>query len=473
MIGMTTGLMTNLSEKKPGRVSVVAVLLTYLMGAVYWAAYFLKGSPTFTSNDWLKEQVFSNVLRESILGWQIPWGITPQFYHKVNEFIANPEVSLTPDVLLLAVLPNNAYFLAHTLIFYTIGFLGMLMLARRYELSSLPFVFFCVLFGLNGYVSAHLSEGHIQWVGCFLIPLFFYCLSDVGSANQSVSKAAALKLGLLLGFMFLNGSFHMAVWCLMFAGLALIYKPELFKQIGLVFLVAGLLWVCRLVPAGIYFAGAAGKDFVSGYPSFNVLLDAFTFIYNPGSPTTGGSFGQLKWHEYNFYIGYVGFAFLAVGLWAYLKNGLKAIPVWWLPSVIIMFMLSMGDVFQLIPNSGLPFSTLERVASRFIILPFFVVSLAAAVGFTYLQDKYRRPVSVALFLAIVPMLGEIFQHARKWRIESYESVMGTHQIPSVSIIPLNDGMLHWVVGMSWLVSFSVALVVVVWLWRMRNGRVNI
>ena len=99
---------TNLSEKKGGRVSVVAALLTYLMGAVYWVAYFLKGSPTFTSNDWLKEQVFSNVLRESILGWQIPWGIAPQFYHKVNEFIANPEVSLTPDVLLLALLPNNA-----------------------------------------------------------------------------------------------------------------------------------------------------------------------------------------------------------------------------------------------------------------------------------------------------------------------------------------------------------------------------
>lgn len=407
-----------------------------------------------------------------MLGLQIPWGISPRFYHLVSEFIANPEVSLTPDVLLLAVLPNNGYFLTHTLIFYTFGFMGSLMLACRYKLSSLPFLFFCILFNLNGYISAHLTEGHIQWVGCFLIPFYFYWLSDIASENQMVARSAALKLGLLLGVLFLNGSFHVAVWCLMFAGLSLIYKPQLLKPVALIFTVAGLLWACRLVPAAIYFSGAAGKEFVSGYPSFSILLDAFTYIYNPGSPTTGGNFGQLRWHEYNFYIGYVGFAFLVVGLWVYLRNGLKAIPLWWLASALIMFMFSMGDVFQLIPNSGLPFSTLERVASRFIVMPFFVALLAAAVGLNYLQDKYRRPVSIALLITIVPMLGEFFQHARKWRIESYESVVGTHHIPTVSIIPLADGMLHWVVGVSWAISFGATLIVVIWLWRIWRSRTN-
>lgn len=466
---MAMGFAGGVGEGRRGGPTVLVIVLMYLLGLVYWGAYFLKGSPTFTSNDWLKEQVFSNVLRESILEFKVPWGIYPHFYHTVSEFIANPEVSLTPDVLLLAVLPNNAYFLSHCLIFFTLGFLGALMLARKCNLSSLSFVFFCVLLNFNGYISAHLSEGHIQWVACFLFPFFFYWFFDIESQDQLIAKSAALKIGLLLGFMFLNGSFHMAVWCLMFAGLSLIYRPELFRNVGLVFLVAGLLWVCRLVPAAIYFAGAAGKDFVSGYPSISVLIDAFTFIYNPGSPTTGGSFGFLKWHEYSFYIGFVGFFFLLGGLWAYLKHGLKVIPLWWLPSVIIMFLFSMGDVFQLIPNSGLPFSTLERVASRFIVLPFFVAALAAAVGFSYLQEKYHRPVSIALLIAILPMLGEIFQSARKWRIESYETVMGAREIPTLSIIPLDAGMLHWVVGLSWLVSFVAACFVSIWLVRLQKA----
>lgn len=68
----------------------------------YWLVYLLKGKPTFTANDWLKEQVFTNLVCDSIQSWSLPWKMSTDFYHAgVVELIANPEISLTPDMWLL------------------------------------------------------------------------------------------------------------------------------------------------------------------------------------------------------------------------------------------------------------------------------------------------------------------------------------------------------------------------------------
>lgn len=449
----------------PSRISIV---LAYLAGLVYWVVYFVKGAPTFTGNDWLKEQVFSNLLREALYAGQLPWRMSVDFYHAgVAELIANPEISLTPDFLLLGVLPNNVYFLIHWLLFFTAGFVGTVLLARKYVLSSLAFLFLFALFNFNGFVGAHLSEGHIQWAGYFLFPLFFYWFSDVGVAAPDGRIKVALKIALLLGVMFINGSFHMAIWCLMLMALTLIYRSDLWRPVGLAILIAALIGVARFVPAAVYFP--AKTDFVSGYPSFSTLLDAFTFIYHPESPARGGTFGNLAWHEYNFYIGYIGFVFLVAGTAEYIRAKLHSVPVWWFPAAFIMFMFAMGDVYQLIPNSGLPFTTIERVASRFMVMPFCVLLIVAAVGFTHIEQRYRRCTRLVLLASLAPMLGEIFQNARKWRIQSYESVVGANQIPTVTIVESQDQALRLIVTLSWSISLMAALAAIVWLLHLRKG----
>lgn len=450
--------------------SKFSIFLAYVAGLAYWIAYFVKGKPTFTGNDWLKEQVFSNLVRDSLNSWQLPWRMSVDFYHSgVFELIANPEISLTPDFLLLAWLPNNTYFLVHWSLFFTAGFVGSVLLARKYALSSLPFLFFVVLFNFNGFISSHISEGHIQWAGYFLFPLFFYWLSDIAAEMVEARTSAALKIALLLGVMFMNGSFHMAIWCLMLMALTLIYRKDLWRPVGLVLLIAGLIGVARLVPAAAYFPPKT--DFVSGYPSISTLLDALTFVYHPESPARGGSFGNLIWHEYSFYIGYIGLVFLVAGAYEYAKARLQSVPVWWIPAALIMALLAMGDVYQLIPNSGLPFSTIERVASRFMVMPFCVLLIVAAVGFTHLEQRYRHYTHLALLVSLFPMLGEIFQNARKWRIQSYESVVGVNPIPVVTIVESHDQFLRVIVGVSWSISLTAALVAVVWLIRLRKGAV--
>lgn len=438
-----------------------SILLGYLLPLIYWILYLTKGAPTFTSHDWLKEQVFSNVLREALVNGTVPWRLTEAFYHPVADFIANPEISLTPDFILLGVLPNNVYFVAHALIFMTLGFVGLAMLARRYGLSSLTFVFFSVIFFCNGYVSAHLSEGHVQWLACFLLPYFFYWLGDLGENSPIIQKAGALKLGLLFGFMFLNGSFHVAIWSLMFMFLAAVYRPDLWRWVAWTAMVALLLWVCRLVPGALYYANAAGTDFVSGYPSFSTLLDALVYTYNPDRPPLGGSFGQLKWHEYSLFVGFVGFFFMVVGVWAYLRKCAHTVPVWWIPAAMAMLLLSLGDLYQLIPNSGLPFATIERAASRFVVMPFFVALLVGAVGFSKLEQSLGRSIRLSLLLVFIPMLGEFFQNARKWRIQSYEQVMGVNDIPVIRIAETYNQSIKGVVTASWLISALVALTVII------------
>ena len=448
----------------PSRMTVV---LAYVIGLAYWVTYFVKESPTFTGNDWLKEQVFSNLIRESIETLQVPWRMSLDFYHAgVHELIANPEVSLAPDMLLLGVLPNNIYFLVHWLLFFTLGFIGTVMLARKYQLSNVSFLFFVVLFNFNGFIGSHVSEGHIQWAGYFLFPFFFCWLPDLGGDHERDKKRSALKIALLFGFMFLNGSFHMAIWCLMLLALMLIYRQDLWRHVGLLILLAGLMGVARLLPAAIYFP--AKTDFVSGYPTISTLLDAFTFVYHPENPARGGSFGNLAWHEYSFYVGYIGFVFLIAGVYAYARQRLRFVPVWWFPAAIIMFMFSMGDVYQIIPNSGVPFSTIERVPSRFIVMPFCVLLLVAALGFTHLEQRYLKYTRLILTVSLFPMLGEIFQNARKWRIQSYESAIGVNQIPLVSIVESHDQLLRVVVVASWSVSLVAAVVSIFWLVRLHK-----
>lgn len=446
--------------------SKISILLAYIAGLTYWVVYFVKGKPTFTGNDWIREQVFSNVVREAFQTWQLPWRISEPFYHGVSEMIANPEISLTPDVFLLNVLSNNTYFLVHWLLFFTVGFIGSVLLARKYALSSLPFVFFVALFNFNGFIGSHLSEGHIQWAGYFLFPLFFYWLSGIADANVVARTRPALKIALLLGVMFINGSFHTAIWCLMLMVLTLIYRLDLWRPVGLVVLIACLIGLARLLPAAMYFPPKV--DFQSGYPTISTLLAAFTYVYHPDNPTRGGMFGNLAWHEYSFYIGYIGLVFLVVGSYHYAKAKLQAVPSWWIPAALIMLLFAMGDVYQIIPNSGLPFSTIERVPSRFLVMPFCVFLIMAAVGFTHLGQQYRHYTRLALLVSLFPMLGEIFQNARNWRIQSYESAVGTHQIPVVTIVASQDQFLRLVVGVSWSISIVAAVVTIVWLIRLRK-----
>ncbi len=444
--------------------SRLAVVLAYVIGVGYWLAYLLKGKPTFTSNDWMKEQVFTNLVRDSLQTWSLPWRMSIDFYHAgVYELVANPEISLSPDFLLLPFLSNNTYFLVHWLLFFTLGFIGTVLLARKYQLSSLSFLFVVVLFNCNGFIGAHLSEGHIQWAGYFLYPFFFYWLSDLAADVWQDRTRTALKLSLLLGFMFLNGSFHMAIWCLMFLALTLLYRQDLARWVGLVILLVALMAMARLLPAGLCFPPKT--DFVSGYPSISTLLDAFTFIYHPENPARGGGFGNLMWHEYSFYIGYIGLVFLTAGAYHYVKLKLQIVPAWWIPAALIMFMFAMGDVYQLIPNSGIPFSTIERVASRFIVIPFCVLLIIAAVGCSHLQQRHRQQTNLVLGVALVPMMGEIFQNARKWRLQSYEMAVGTHDIPAVTLVPSTDQFLPLIIAASWTVSALVALFVFIRLAR--------
>lgn len=445
--------------------SVMSLIIGYLLAFGYWFAYLVKGQPTFTGNDWLKEQVFSNLVRDSIQSAALPWRMSTDFYHVgVYELIANPEISLTPDFLLLSVLTNNTYFLVHWLAFFTFGFVGTVLLARKYQFSSLSFLFFVVLFNCNGFIGAHLSEGHIQWAGYFGLPMFFYFLSDLAAKSSGIQKRTALCISLLLGVLFLNGSFHIAIWCLMFMALTLLYRRDLIPYVGLVVLLVGFMAASRLVPAGLYFP--AKTDFVSGYPSIATLLDAFTYIYHPENPTRGGAFGNLMWHEYSFYIGYTGFVFMLAGAYQYQKLKIQSVPVWWVPAALIMFMFAMGDVYQLIPNSGIPFSTIERVASRFIVIPFSVVLIIAAVGFTALEQRHQYFTRLTLVISLVPMMGEIFQNARKWRIESYEIAVGSNHIPQVTSVASSDGFLRMIVATSWSISALTALMVMIWLYKL-------
>ena len=117
------------------------------------------------------------------------------------------------------------------------------------------------------------------------------------------------------------------------------------------------------MPAALFVPAAGGSK--PGYPGLGLLLDAFIAIRDPDPLSR-----SLKWWEYDFYIGFVAFAMIGFGLLvSYKRLDLRNhIPFFGAAGILLMF--SLGSTLGLVQHSNLPFVNLERVPTRFIVIPF-------------------------------------------------------------------------------------------------------
>jgi hypothetical protein len=135
--------------------------------------------------------------------------------------------------MLLAPLMNAGNFvLANTLIMYSVGFIGCLLIRNRYHLSLLPFVFLFLLFNFNGHITSHLSVGHSMWYGYFLLPLFFYFLLELLPPSAKIRVGTSIILAFVLFAIVLQGSFHIFVWCLIFLAILGFFNRHSSKDVA-------------------------------------------------------------------------------------------------------------------------------------------------------------------------------------------------------------------------------------------------
>lgn len=388
----------------------------FSLGIVHWAYFLEYGRITFEMHDWVQEGWRYTFLRQAVLARQLPLHVSTPF-SSLDRFIARPDTVLSPQVLLLGVLDLGQFVLANTLLLYTAGFAGLLLLKKRYGLSLVPFMTLFFLFNFNGHITAHLAVGHSMYVGYFLLPFFVYLVLKLIEEGQA-GWGWVTQLSVLLFLLFLQGAFHQFIWCLMFLALLALFHPRFAAPLLKGLLFSLLLSLPRILPPVLEFADQ-GMQFISGFPTVTDLFTGLVVLKHPVD-ALNDPLSILGYWEIDHYVGLVGFAFLLYfGLYLTWKTGSVQRAV--LAPSAVMAVLSVGHIYYLINRLPLPLTDSERVSSRFLILPLVFLFVLGALRFeSFLRARPKLgPQGFTLFLGMLALLAhDLLQHSRFWRFSN-------------------------------------------------------
>jgi hypothetical protein len=401
----------------------------YALGVLHWLLFFNWGNLALNALDWSKEFSTYRVLQEALATGQVPYHAVniwhpERTFHGTDRFLGLPETNLSPQILLLPWMEVSTFLLANTLLLYSLGFAGCLLLRRRYQLGLMPFTFLFLLFHFNGCITAHLSAGHSMWNGYFLLP--FFCLYLLRWVEEGPTPALQVRLALVLFVMILQGSFHLVFWCWMFLLCFFLFNAA-YRRSGLTFFAWNVLLCCfRLLPAAVTFSGQRNQEFVGGYPTATDLLESFVVLRGPNHPRVGMEMGTMGWWEFDLYVGLLGFAALAYfGVSLRFRGGPRLDPYRY-PALdgplLVLTLLSLSYLFAPVPMLPLPLANAERVFTRFITVPFVLTMVLASVRMQRVleQTRLNAPLGVLLLGGLAETAITLGRHSYVWRIVQHE-----------------------------------------------------
>jgi hypothetical protein len=449
-------------------VTVLALLALYALGIVHWGLFFHWGRMSFREEDWPKEHDYYTLLRDALVTRQVPYH-TSALYQNTDRFLGLPETNLSPQVLLLPFLDTGRFLLVHTLLLFSLGYLGCLLLKRRYGLGLLPFTLLYLLFSFNGFITAHLYAGHSMWDGYFL--LSFAALFTLEMTAGAESDPPALKLALVLFAMMLQGAFHLVIWWWMLLFLLALFNRPLLKPVLVAYLFSGWLSFFRLLPAAVTFWGARDRGFWSGYPTVTDVLDGLIRLRDANYPAMGSYVGRLRWWEYDMYVGLLGFALVAYfgvycrrrddpGLAPYRYQALDA-------PLLVLFFLSLNYFYWFVANLPVPLLNAEGVTSRFLIVPLVMLTVIASIRMQRVLETGRKSLLVYLFLigALLQTFFALMEHSYVWRVSPWQG-----DVPEdIQAVDRPDAMYTVSIVCSALVSLAAVPVWAYTYWRSRRS----
>ncbi|NPV85762.1 MAG: hypothetical protein HPY45_07105 [Anaerolineae bacterium] len=408
------------SEKKHTWLPRVWLIALYLAGGWLWGEFFNWGKIPFDFHDWAEINAARLAyLQDSAVRGMLPLHAseTAHLRNLTDRLLSIPDMMVSPQYLLLRWLSIGDYIVVNTLFLYSLGFLALLWLRRKFSLSLLVFSVLTFLFNFNGHLVGHFSIGHITWWAYFLLPFFFIQIVRLLEGNHTWRWVG--QTSILLFFIFLQGGYHHYVWCLIFLGILALaaWKHALAILKTLVF--ANLISMVRLLPPALLL-GKFDTDFYGGYRYPWHILEAMLLPRLPENSLPFQNFGSsLGYWEFDLYVGWVGTAFILGGTILWLKQSFSART--WQPLLVPMMviaLLSLRDFYQ--PFSQLPIPLLngERVTSRMLILPLLMAMFLSAIAIqTWVDQKQPKFVLQMAFLVCLCVLGyELVAHLYRWQV---------------------------------------------------------
>lgn len=453
--------------------------LLFFTGIAHWVIFFSAGNMSFVKLDWGDGFFYYAAARDMVVLQAIPYftdAVAPAWGD--NRFLANPQSFMSPQILLFPLMSVGQAVLVNTLIFYVLGFIGLMLIRNHFHLSMVPFTLLFLLFNFNGHLTAHLSVGHSTWNGYFLLPFFFLIIFKMLRDDGAGWLRPAILLALVMLGMIMQGSFHIFTWCLMFLFvLGLVHRRYAIPMLAaMLFGVSMSLF--RLIPTALVRLDYTAS-YASGYPTVNTLIDALTTIKAHLYEHPRNAIYNVGWHEHDIFIGFIGLAFiLYFGFFHRFSGNPKVaehrFPALDLP-IIIFILLSFGFVFDVISDLRVPLlSWAERVPSRFLVFPLVILTVISAVRMEALLPAIRDNTAfkVLCVMGVGLLAHSLFAHSWFWRLASADPNEPGQALKVTFDWPENyDAFYVAVVNISWGLSFLAFAVVVslfLWSWRGRK-----
>ncbi len=455
-----------LFSPKPAAVKTCSVLLLilFLLGIYHWGRLFNWGELSYQTHDWVKQYKYYTVLKEFVSEGKVPYHVSEKF-QTTDRFFGNPEIDFSPQILSLKFLTVKQYLLYNLLFFYLLGFIGLLLLKRKFNLSLFTFSVLAALFNFNGYITSHFVMGHYMWITYFLFPFFFYLLFNLFEGKNP--KRTWILLAVVMFFVYLNAAPHTYVWLMLFLIMFGVFNFSKSKYVLYIVLANISLLFFRIAPNAItYFENLGARPM--GYFSAGNLLEALTVFRFADYLPCGGKY---KWWEYDAFIDVTGLAIiLFFGVWLSLSKKHKDLKFdlsFLYYPLLALFLFSLSGLYYPITLGGaIPLLNSENVTTRFIIVPLaglFIISAARMEQYLHLLKK---PVhKITAFLGLGFLIGALFTHSYVWQATKIENLFRDPAISlAVSIVEKNEPFYKAVVDYSPIVSLlAIGVLVVMYL----------
>jgi hypothetical protein len=405
----------------------------FLAGLLLWTFFLNRGNLTFNYADWAEVNgprlaIVQDAARQNIL--PLHTDNTTGLRGATDRYLGIADTPFSPQFYLLRFLSLGQFTLLNTLLLYSLGYLGLLLLGRKYRLSLFVFTLLFLIFNFNGHVVSHMAVGHINFAGHFLLPFLALVLLEV--LEKPWSWRWVLKTALVLLTIFLQGDFHLYVWALIFmALLALVQPRRCFKPI----LIAGVATVAvclvRILPP-ISVLAQMDTDFKNGFASLWDMLRALAVLRGPQE-----SFQDLTilntlgvW-EMDTYVGVLGALFVGwFGVLLPLRkrkglNQFQDADEGLLVPALLLALLSFGTLYKFVVTLlPVPIFSGERVTSRFLVLPLVMIAVLAGLNLQHSLESWKQSLlekGLLLGLLFVEAF-ELLQHFKLWRVSELEGL---------------------------------------------------
>jgi hypothetical protein len=396
---------------------LVAILLgaLFIVGLLHWGYFLNWFNNQFNIGDWhIIDGPILIFLAKAFRSGQLPMhAVSPLIVP--DRYLGRPDRSLSPQILLLYFLDPATYVVVNVWIFYTIGFIALLLIRRRYRLSPASFLLLYLLFNFNGDVTAHLAVGHMDWVGYFLLPFFVLLVLKMLEGEKTGWVWVFIVALTMLAVNF-QGSVHIFLYCMAFLLFLAVFQPRYWAPVLKAIIASSLISMIKLLPLSIQYYGSGGVPFIYGFLSVEHLVESFIVLHPPYILDTPSS--QLGGWEVDYYLGLLGFAFVAyfgvIRSWV----NQKTYRALYFP-MLAMTLFSLGDMYRPIFNSPIPFMDSQRAPSRFILIPVVFLIILAGIQFeSFIKDWDRerwREKSMVLFGTV--FIGvDLLLHSLDWRL---------------------------------------------------------